>query len=142
VDTIRRAQLVEKIKAIQPEIGRGPGPVVSLQEFFEGNDDIGSIGCNLNASPGPQCFYAVFKAVEERADVQGIFVEIRDLMDDGASWPFADTVFILGKIPQSELKRLLADLQPDEVGPFPAETIPRNLPALQPGMMVLGAWWD
>jgi hypothetical protein len=142
MDMNLRTNLLAKIKAKTSQIGGGAGPTVSLRDFFEGNDDFGSIGCNLNSSPGPQRFYEVFKQLAERPDVQGIFVEIRDLMDDGVSWPFSDTVFILGSIPMDELRRQLEELQPDEVGNFPKEGIPKDLPVPQAGMTILGAWWD
>lgn len=105
----QRDQLIASIKS-QNEATDGPTkPVVSLEEFFEGNDDYGSIGCNLDGPydplpapdtrgwlkrmlhprpafpaptaphPGPQGFYKVLRAVRERADVQDVLVEIDDL---------------------------------------------------------------
>ena len=142
MDMRLRSALLDNIKAKNHPFAGGPGPTVGLQDFFEGNDDTGSIGCNLLSSPGPQRFYEVFKGLGARSDVQGVFVQITDLMDDGVSWPFSDTIFVLGKIPVDELKRILAELQPDEVGEFPPETIPKDMPALQPGMRHLGVWWD
>jgi len=142
MDMNRREALLSKIKAKLPATSGSRGPTVSLEDFFEGNDDFGSIGCNLLDSPGPQRFYEVFRQIKGRPDVQGIFVEINDLMDDGVSWPFADTVFVLGKIPVGELQQRLAELQPDEVGAFPPDSIPTDLPPLQPGMTILGVWWD
>lgn len=142
MDLAKRAALLSKIKPKWPTVGGGPGPTVPLQDFFDGNDDIGSIGCNLLDSPGPQRFYEVFQQIQSRPDVQGVYVQISDLMDEEGSWPFSDTVFVLGAIPTSELKRIVNELQPDEVGQFPPESIPQDLPVLQPGMTVLGAWWD
>ena len=43
--------------------GSGPDPVVSLELFFEGNDDLASIGCNLIDHPGPADFYATLRAI-------------------------------------------------------------------------------
>jgi hypothetical protein len=44
MDVSRRNRLVEKLKVKQTEVGQNPGPTVSLEDFFEGNDDWGSIG--------------------------------------------------------------------------------------------------
>jgi len=52
MDVSRRNRLVEKLKVKQTQVGQNPGPTVSLEDFFEGNDDLGSIGCNLSAHPG------------------------------------------------------------------------------------------
>ena len=41
-------KLVALIKSQKEAVGDQTKPVVSLEEFFEGNDDYGSIGCNLD----------------------------------------------------------------------------------------------
>ena len=56
MDVSRRNRLVEKLKVKQTQVGQNPGPTVSLEDFFEGNDDLGSIGCNLSAHPGVDVF--------------------------------------------------------------------------------------
>jgi hypothetical protein len=43
MDVSRRNRLVEKLKVKQTQVGQNPGPTVSLEDFFEGNDDLGSI---------------------------------------------------------------------------------------------------
>lgn len=47
MDLERRAKLIETIKKQGMTSGEGPMPVVTLEEFFTGNDDPGSIGCNF-----------------------------------------------------------------------------------------------
>src|SRR5262249_23458450 len=106
-----------------------------------GNDDLGSIGCNLSSHPGIGKFYRTLSEIKSRADVQDVLVEIRDLVDEH-SWPFSDTVFILTSMGAGNLQSLISQLDPNEVGPFPAESTPRDLPPLAAGMQILGAWWD
>ena len=43
----QREQLVALIKEQKETVGGETKPVVSLEEFFESNEDYGSIGCNL-----------------------------------------------------------------------------------------------
>ncbi len=43
--------------------GGGPEPVVSLELFFEDNDDVASIGANLTEHPGPAEFYSVLRPI-------------------------------------------------------------------------------
>jgi hypothetical protein len=76
-----------------------------------------------------------------RSDVQHGRVEIKGLVDQH-SWPFADTVFVLTSMTQENLHDLVASLEPDEVGPFPPDSMSRDLPSLKAGMKVLGVWWD
>jgi len=141
MDIGRRSALLAKLQEKSTPVGEHPGPTVSVEEFFEGNDDLGSIGCNLASHPGVDKFYEVFADLRSRSDVQDVLVEIRDLVDEH-SWPFADTVFVLTSMSQDNLRILIAALDPDEVGPFPLESIPRDLPQLEDGMKVLGVWWD
>jgi hypothetical protein len=141
MDISRRNGLLEKLKAQSSPVGQHPGPTVSIGDFFEGNDDAGSIGCNLMSHPGVDKFYKLFADVCSRSDVQDVRVEIKDLVDEH-SWPFADTVFVLTSMTQGNLRDLVATLQPDEVGPFPSDSIPRDLPPLKEGMKVMGVWWD
>ena len=42
-----------KCAALKGELSKMPEPqVVPIERFFDGNDDLGSIGCNLNPHPG------------------------------------------------------------------------------------------
>ena len=52
MDLKKRAALINKIKSIALPETTDKTPVVSIEEFFEGNDDLGSIGCNLYEHPG------------------------------------------------------------------------------------------
>jgi hypothetical protein len=74
MDTERRNKLVEKLK------GQDPMPLVSLEEFFIGNDDEASIGCNLMRRPGMNVFYETLKEIRSKPNVQDVLVEIADLM--------------------------------------------------------------
>jgi hypothetical protein len=140
MDVARRNQLLQKLQG-RSVGGLGPGPTVSLEDFFQGNDDLGSIGCNLISHPGVDVFHRTLATIRARPDVQDILVEIRDLVDEH-SWPFSDTVFVLTSMHRDELANLVTKLQPDEVGQFPPGRIPSDLPALKPEMQTLGLWWD
>src|SRR5262249_15131875 len=90
-----------------------PSPVVTVEEFFDGNTDLGSIGCNLPQHPGLEHFHRVLNEIRFRPDVQDVLVRIYDIEDD--DWPFTDTVYILTSAPKSEVERWVESLQPSEV---------------------------
>jgi hypothetical protein len=71
--------------------GSGPCPLVTLEEFFEGNHDYGSIGYNLPDPPSPQEFYAFLLQVRSRADVRDVRIAVMDLPDPNG-WPSTDTM--------------------------------------------------
>lgn len=141
MDTNRRNRLLDLLKSKTTSVGQYPGPTVSLEDFFEGNDGTGSIGCNLFFHPGIDNFFRTLIAVRSRDDVQDVLVEIKDLVDE-YSWPFADTVFVLTSMAAENLRKLVSALKPDEVGEFPSESIPKDLPCLQEDMRILSIWWD
>ncbi|HET9399862.1 MAG TPA: hypothetical protein VFO34_02840 [Candidatus Acidoferrales bacterium] len=141
MDAERRKRLVDKLEMLKVRVGQSPGPTVSLEDFFDGNDDVGSIGCNLLVHPGVDRFYRIFKEIRWHPRVQDVRVEIKDLVDEH-SWPFADTVFVLTSMDRHELYEAAAELNPDEVGEFIPANIPVDLQPLKDGMKVLGIWWD
>ena len=142
-ETLRRA-LIEKIRQQgEPDpMQQRRGPLVSLEDFFTGNNDLGSIGCNLFVHPGIATFYKVLKEVRDSPEVQDMLIEITDLEDTEGIWPFSDSVYILTRAPARKVARWLKRLRPDEVGPTPSDWLPKGLPDLLPDHAVLLAWWD
>jgi hypothetical protein len=137
MDTERRNKLVEKLK------GQDPMPLVSLEEFFIGNDDEASIGCNLKRHPGMNIFYETLKEIRSKPNVQDVLVEITDLMEDDVEmWPFSDTVYILADATQKEVEAWLKKLHPDEAPEGDVDNRVSETVKLQPGMKMFVAWWD
>ena len=109
---------IAKCKALKAELASHPEPqIVLLERFFDGNDDEGSIGCNLMEHPGIDAFRSVFSALSARGDVKAIYAQITELDPGDDSWPFTDSVLVVGSISVEDLKLALGDLEPDEVGP-------------------------
>jgi hypothetical protein len=131
-----------KCSALKSELAARPGPrTVSIERFFDGNDDLGSIGCNLLAHPGIDVFREALIALLRRPDVQGVYAQIAEVDPGAGSWPFTDTVLVVGAIPVAELCRLLRPLQPDEVGTAADLALAPSV-AERYGSPVLAAWWD
>ena len=117
-------------------------PVVSLDEFFSGNSDYGSIGCNLPEHPGLSRFFAVLTETRERPSVQDVLVEVNEIVSDPQSWPFSDRVYVLSSATLDEVRSWLVSLQPDDVTEGWANGVPLAAPSLSTGMKVYAAWWD
>jgi hypothetical protein len=138
----RRTAVIQTIRS------RGEPAVLSLEEFFDGNTDYGSIGCNLIMSPGPSGFFTVLQAIRARPEVQDVLVKVRDAPvteENAFAWPFSDTIFLLTSAPREEVARWLKPLRPDEVGYVEASAstaLPPAAPALAPEIRALYAWWD
>ena len=120
-----------------------PLPVVSLEAFFTGNDDPGSIGCNLTEHPGPQRFFEVLVGVRARADVQHVLVEVYEVEEsDTTMWPFSERVYIMTAANADTVADWLTELNPDAVEEGYAAGQPAAAPELTPPCRVLAAWWD
>lgn len=116
--------------------------VVSLESFFEGNDDLGSIGCNLgDEQPSPSDFYQVLSAIRSKSEVQDVLVRICDYSDPD-SWPYTDTVYIVTSASAENIEEWLGPLKPDEVHPEWMYGKPPAAPEPHPGMTAYSVWWD
>lgn len=115
--------------------------VVKIETFFDGNDDLGSIGCNLEQHPGIEAFRSTFERIAKRPDVEAIYAQIAEVDPGEGSWPFADTVLVVGSISISELASEVAGLEPDEVGSAADLGAAPELAAVH-SSPILAAWWD
>ena|SRR5215475_5344759 len=131
-----------KCRALKSDLAAQPQPpLVAIERFFDGNDDLGSIGCNLMPHPGVEAFRDVLTGLLCRPDVTAVYAQIAEVDPGAESWPFTDTIAVVGAIAAAELQRAVAPLQPDEVGS--AADLGLS-PAIgrKHGAHVLGAWWD
>jgi hypothetical protein len=120
-----------------------PHPLVTLEEFFEGNADFGSIGYNFHPDqPAPSEFYSFFKAIRSKPTVADVRVQVTQ-HDDPDAWPVSDTIWIITSEPREAVAHwlgtrfaadeLLEGFQPDR----------RYEPLMIPhGMHAIGSWWD
>lgn len=89
-------------------------PMLTLEEFFEGNEDDGSIGCNLEPSVQPSDFYEWLKAVRERSVVDNIYIQVVDC--EPGRWPFSDKIWIVTSASIETIRDWIPEeLRPDEI---------------------------
>jgi len=133
---------VSKCKALKTRLGPDQyGQLIPIAEFFDGNDDLGSIGCNLDPHPGVDAFRDVFTWLLRRPDVEAVYAQIAELDPGEESWPFTDTVLLAGKISADDLRSAVSSLRPDEVGDSQQFGISPSI-AERHGSPVLVVWWD
>jgi hypothetical protein len=115
--------------------------LVDLESFFEGNDDPGSIWCNLESEPTPTDVFRILKTIRERDDVADVRIMVTQYDGDEDEWPFSDTVIIVTSQPVAVVETWFGDdYAPDEtvVDNFArAQKIPVPV-----GMKAIAAWWD
>jgi hypothetical protein len=134
-------RITERVTRLgHPDNAETPRPLVTVEEFFDGNTEAGSIGCNLESTPTPAQFYELFRAIGLRPEVKDIRVQITAF--DVPEWPFSDTVYILTSASPDEVASWFPkELAPDEtwegfVGqPYEPYQIPE-------GTRPIACWWD
>jgi hypothetical protein len=134
-------RITERVNRLgHPDDPVTPRPLVSVDEFFSGNSEIGSIGCNLASAPSPEQFHKLFLAIAQRTEVKDIRIQITAF--DVPEWPFSDTVYIMTNAsPEAVASWFPEDLKPDEtwLGFADQAYEPYVVPA---GVQPIACWWD
>lgn len=129
--------LIERI-ILQPECSEGRA-LLTPDEFFTGNDDLGSIGTNLLEHPGLGCFRLIIENLKRHPNVDSVWMQIYD-WDEG-DWPFSENVLIFGEILLSDVRRITADLLPSEIEEMTMDWTPTRDPRLY-ARRYINLWWD
>ena len=80
-----------------------PRPVLTLAEFFEGNNEPGTICCNLESQPTAADVYQRLKDIAARPNVADVRVVVTQF--DVPEWPFSDTVLVITSEPPEEVRK-------------------------------------
>ena len=131
-----------KCAGLKAELAAQARPqVIPIQRFFDGNDDPGSIGCNLLDHPGFEEFRNLLTGLLRRRDVQAVYALIADPDPGPDFWPFADTVLVVGPISPDFLGLILSPLEPDEIELCDESSVPLLIKQKHQAP-VLSVWWD
>lgn len=137
-DPKKREILVNKLKSMED-------PVVTIQEFFDGNfSDYGSIGCNIYPNhPGIPVFVNVFDKLLSRDDVDAVYAHVSEIDPGGDCWPYTDCVYVFGAIPHDELVSITKPIEPTEIGDIKGivSPIPKSVRKLSNEPLNV-LWWD
>jgi hypothetical protein len=136
--TTKRNTLLEKIKIS----GFPKNEVfVSIEDFFDGNADEGSIGVNIYPNPPSlKTFYNTLKRVEKSAQTENVLVRIADI--DDTEWFYTDTVYISGRYSLDEVREIFKPIKPDEIYEGMIYSKTSNIPQLNIGCKGYCVWWD
>ncbi|MBM3755646.1 MAG: hypothetical protein FJW38_16870 [Acidobacteria bacterium] len=90
-------------------------PVLTIEEFFEGNVEEGiSIGCNLIPSIPLLTFRRMLEGIRGRLDVHALWLSVAEF-GQGPEWPFVDEVLVLTSAGRSDLEKWFLELRPTEI---------------------------
>jgi hypothetical protein len=86
---------------------------LSIEEFFDGNSDESSIGCNLHPRRGLDVFRAELERLRDRDDVSGVWVVVTQW--DEPDWPFSDRIVVATSLENEDILEALSALSPSEI---------------------------
>lgn len=120
-----------------------PKPLVTLEEFFEGNNDYSSIGYNFYPDqPSPQEFYQLFKEFRAKTEVNDVLVEVNQ-HENPDMWPSTDTIWIITTASKENVNDWLGErFSPNEIllgFKTHIQLEPYNIPQ---NYHAIGIWWD
>jgi hypothetical protein len=146
MDEQKRQSLVDILEPfIDDQDCYTPTPAVPLEQFFEGNDDEGSIGCNLTPHPGIDTFYQTLAKLRDGGAVSGIWILAKQ-HDWKPGWPFSDEVLIRTTLDKNGIASHLQHLRPDTVEAVTPDDLEKDIfefpVACGPGERHIIAWWD
>jgi hypothetical protein len=125
--------------------GCPPFPVVSLEDFFTGNHEEGSMAVNvagMKGEPTHAMFREVLSAIKLRPEVQDVLVALNPASDEEEFWPGSEAVYILACAKEEQVREWVAAIKPDDVWEGYYGPPPLRAPTLQPGVRVWCIWWD
>ncbi len=125
---------------------------LSLDEFFDGNDQDDSIAPNLgHQHPGIRTFEEILKRIESLPEVLDVRISILEWPfaedeEDNDMWMAGESAFVWARdINAPELEHMAEELQCNEVIEItrsPHNSVPDGGPPLSPGMRVFEIMWD
>jgi hypothetical protein len=142
-----REQLLAKIRSQADQDSDTP-PVVTLDEYFMGNADEECIAPNQVGDGRPPLadLYARFKEIQNRSDVQGVFVGIHgdwiEALKHPQVWPAAENVHIYTTASADEVEEWISGLASDGAGGGWPYGMHPAAPQPSPGYRVVTVYWD
>lgn len=122
-----------------------PAPLVPLELFFDGNDDTGSLGCNLPRHPGIASFYEALVNLRSDTEVSGVWVLAKQ-HDWKPAWPHSDEILVRTRLDADDIAVRLDHLEPDTVDAVTLKEAVNDVAGMSaacaPGERHVVAWWD
>jgi len=146
VDINKRDKLVKKYNLMKfPNLTQ---PVfLTVDEFFDGNNDEASIAPNLDKKPSMVEYYKILKMLSQDPKTVDAFAEIKDVMiyDNGKlndnEWFYTDIIYFVGNLTKEEVKEATKNLLPDQVE-YDTENRIKGLNEKDKDKKVVYVWWD
>ncbi|AZC19080.1 hypothetical protein [Pseudomonas sp. CMR5c] len=141
-----REKLLERLEALEA-LDEEHLPLVTLDEYFQGNDQEQSIAPNQweFGRPSIARIHAHFKALEQRPDVQGVYVGLHQEWGEALEsddWPAAENIHIYSSAPLAVAEQWIEGLEADGIGEGWPYGKHAGAPEPRAGYHVYTVYWD
>jgi len=144
MDRSKLFTLIDKIK--RAGYSYDTETVLTIEDFFDGNDDVcSSICANIADRPSTAVLRDFLLAVRERTCVSDVLIRVYEFEDALASqdtWITSDTVYVISSASVSEVHDWFRPLSPSAIGEESELSRFNNLPDVPEGARVIAVWWD
>ncbi|MEO0618741.1 MAG: hypothetical protein AAFZ01_05615 [Pseudomonadota bacterium] len=82
---------------------------VSLETFFDGNDDGASIWCNLDCEPRPDHVMCVLMEIRARPEVHDVRIIVTQFDGGDDAWPFSDKIVFVTSATEADVLSWLGE---------------------------------
>lgn len=114
---------------------------VSLENFFDGNDDAWSMWPNVENRPETaEEIYSFLKTIRSRPDVNDVLIWIYSFDDDDDVWLLGERVVILTEAQPKAVVSWFKKYPPDDW--FDESEDPMVADLLRRGVKAIALWWD
>ena len=128
------------------------GVLVTIDEFFAGNDNVGSIAPNLvehdpdpvMRHPGLGAVRRRLEEVEARTDVDAVLVDVMVEWEEypPGDWPHAQGVHVITTATPEAVDSWIDGLNAEPCGVAPDRDLWVNPPIVPAGFSIVTIWWD
>jgi hypothetical protein len=139
VDQVKLGVLLDFLDAERAPADKTP--LVTIAQFFDGNDQDYSFAANMFEHPGLTKARHVLERINAHPEVASVRIAIIEYYRDGGEWPYSDTILVIGELNEEELADMLTETPDMEIWTGTEERY-HNLPNIPEGMTLFNAFSD
>lgn len=140
MDESQKFNLIRKIQEIESQCTREKEILISLDDYFRGNDETNCIIlANASVNISSKEFEKFLRKVKRKDNVIDIFIRFYDYED---AWINSDTVFVITSADIQEVKSWFEELEPSSVDEERYLDKFINLSYVPEGDRIINVWWN
>lgn len=146
MNQLKKLTLIRKIRKVQDRIPKGKEILITLDDYFDGNDEENCIIlANTDVNVSSKEFESFLRNIKKNDCVFDIFIrfyDYEDAIDFDDIWVNSDTIFIITTASTEEVKVWFEFYTPSSISEEIETKDFANLPSIPNGYKIISIWWD